>query len=149
MIGVGVGALAIAVALVLVALRDNVVFFYTPAEIAERSVEPGSRLRLGGLVKEGSIRRGEDRAITFTVTDGNRDLEVSYRGLLPDLFREGQGVVADGVLETAALFRASTVLARHDETYMPRELADALKKQGLFQHATPGGAKASESGADQ
>ena len=138
MIGFAIGALAIAAALVLVALRDNVVFFYTPSEVAEKAVQPGSRLRLGGLVKQGSIERGSDKAITFVVTDTKREIKVSYVGLLPDLFREGQGVVTEGVLQPGNAFKADSVLAKHDETYMPRDLADSLKKQGLWQHTKEG-----------
>lgn len=134
MIAVAVGALGIAAALVLFALRDNVVFFYTPSEIAQKEVQPGTRLRLGGLVKKGSIEKGGGKAVTFVVTDSAREIKVSYIGLLPDLFREGQGVVTEGVLGAGNAFKADSVLAKHDETYMPRELADSLKKQGLWQH---------------
>ena len=94
---------------------------------------PGTRFRLGGLVKQGSIHRGEAQQITFEVTDTAATLPVRYQGILPDLFREGQGVIAEGVLEPSGFFKADTVLARHDETYMPREVADALKKQGVWQ----------------
>jgi len=126
--------LSLALGLVLFALRGNIVFFHTPAEIAEKNVQPGTRLRLGGLVKEGSVQRSGGRAIEFTVADAKGEIRVSYTGLLPDLFREGQGIVAEGVLEPGNRFKADTVLAKHDEKYMPRDLADALKKQGLFQH---------------
>jgi cytochrome c-type biogenesis protein CcmE len=141
-----VSLLALAAGLVLFALRDNVVFFYTPSEVVEKSVEPGTRLRLGGLVKKGSVQRDAGKSIKFIITDVNRELAVSYVGLLPDLFREGQGVVAEGVLETASTFRADSVLAKHDEKYMPRELTDSLKKQGYFKHgekskAAPAGGK--------
>jgi cytochrome c-type biogenesis protein CcmE len=132
------GALAVlaaAVGLVLFALRDNIVFFYSPAELAQKHVSPGTRLRIGGLVKEGTVARGEDRNVAFTVTDKTADLRVSYKGLLPDLFREGQGVVVDGTLAADGGFRADSVLAKHDERYMPREVADALKKQGVWQGA--------------
>lgn len=146
MIGVAVGALAVAALLVLFALRDNVVFFYTPSEVAEKSVQAGSRLRLGGLVKKGSVERGKDQAVTFIVTDASREIKVRYKGLLPDLFREGQGVVTEGVLESAATFKADSVLAKHDETYMPRDLADSLKKQGLWQHGKTGNGNPQGSG---
>lgn len=122
--------LGVALGLVLVAMRDNIVFFYSPAEIVAKQVEPGTRLRLGGLVKEGSVERGADRFVSFTVVDTLSEVRVRYRGLLPDLFREGQGVVAEGTLEEGGNFTADTVLARHDENYMPREVADSLKKQG-------------------
>jgi cytochrome c-type biogenesis protein CcmE len=130
------GALAVlatAVGLVLFALRDNIVFFYSPAELAQKHPAPGTRLRIGGLVKESSVARGEDRNVAFTVTDRTADLRVTYKGLLPDLFREGQGVVVDGTLAADGGFRADSVLAKHDERYMPRDVADALKKQGVWQ----------------
>ena len=130
LIGAGVGVLALAAALVLTALRDSIVFFNSPTEIAEKQIAPGTRVRLGGLVKPGSLERGEQLAVRFAVTDGNRDIRVAYQGLLPDLFREGQGVVAEGVIEPGGSFRADTILAKHDERYMPKEVADALKKQG-------------------
>jgi cytochrome c-type biogenesis protein CcmE len=132
LIGMAVGVLALALGLVLYAMRDAIVFFHAPADIAAKGVQPGTRFRLGGLVKEGSVRRDGQR-ITFEVMDTETALPVRYEGILPDLFREGQGVVAEGVLESPGLFRADTVLARHDETYMPREVADALKKQGHWQ----------------
>jgi cytochrome c-type biogenesis protein CcmE len=134
------GVLGLALGLVLYAMRDSIVFFHTPQSIAEKGVTPGTRLRLGGLVRPGSLQRGEGQRITFEVADGSGVVAVSYRGLLPDLFREGQGVVTEGVLEAPGVFRADTVLAKHDETYMPREVADALKKQGHWQ-ADAGAAK--------
>ncbi len=125
--------LAVATGLVLFALRDNIVFFYSPSELAQKHVAPGARLRIGGLVKEGSLARGDGRNIAFIVTDRAGEVSVSYTGLLPDLFREGQGVVVDGVLTKDATFRADSVLAKHDERYMPRDVAEALKKQGVWQ----------------
>jgi cytochrome c-type biogenesis protein CcmE len=133
LIGTAVGVLALALGLVLYAMRDSIVFFHAPADIQAKSVQPGTRFRLGGLVKEGSIRRGENQQVTFEVTDALSSIPVRYQGLLPDLFREGQGVVAEGMLEPSGAFKADTVLARHDETYMPREVADALKAQGHWQ----------------
>ena len=127
------GILALAATLVLVAMRDSIVFFYGPTEIAEKSVAPGTRMRLGGLVEEKSVVRGADQQVRFKVTDTKSTIEVSYKGLLPDLFREGQGVVTEGVFEGSGRFRADSVLAKHDETYMPREVADTLKKQGHWQ----------------
>ncbi len=125
-------ALGLAAGLVLFALRDNIVFFYTPSELATRTIAPGARLRIGGLVKEGSVvKSGKDAS--FVVTDRSRDLKVSYTGLLPDLFREGQGVVVDGALNPDGGFRADSVLAKHDERYMPRDVADKLKAQGVWQ----------------
>lgn len=127
------GILALAATLVLVAMRDSIVFFYGPTEIAEKSVAPGTRMRLGGLVEEKSVVRGADQQVRFKVTDTKSTIEVSYKGLLPDLFREGQGVVTEGVFEGSGHFRADSVLAKHDETYMPREVADTLRKQGHWQ----------------
>jgi cytochrome c-type biogenesis protein CcmE len=100
--------------------------------MAEKAPPPGARLRLGGLVKEGSLQRENDGKIRFTVTDLKQDVAVTYVGLLPDLFREGQGVVAEGTFGADHVFRADSVLAKHDERYMPREVADALKKQGVW-----------------
>jgi cytochrome c-type biogenesis protein CcmE len=130
LIGTGVGVLAIAAALVLTALKDSIVFFNSPTDLVEKRIVPGTRIRLGGLVKSGSVMRGDNFVVRFAVTDGNKEIAVAYTGALPDLFREGQGVVAEGALDGAGLFRADTILAKHDETYMPKEVADALKKQG-------------------
>jgi cytochrome c-type biogenesis protein CcmE len=127
------GVLGLAVGMVLFALRDNVVFFYGPTEMAEKQVGPGLRLRIGGLVKAGTLTHLEGKSISFDVTDGNHDVPVAYTGLLPDLFKEGQGVVAEGALDKGGVFRADSILAKHDERYMPREVADALKKQGTWQ----------------
>ena len=99
----------------------------------EKHVTPGARLRIGGLVKEGSVVKGENLAVHFGVTDGKTTVPVAYTGLLPDLFREGQGVVAEGALDITGTFKADSVLAKHDEKYMPKEVADALKQQGRWQ----------------
>ena len=139
LIGVAGCILAIALGLVLYAMNDTIVFFNSPADIQAKNVQPGTRFRLGGLVKEGTVRREGDQQVTFVVMDAEGSIQVSYKGLLPDLFREGQGIVAEGVLESASIFRADTVLAKHDENYMPREVADTLKRQGHWQ----GEAKAS------
>jgi cytochrome c-type biogenesis protein CcmE len=133
LIGAALCTFGLAVGLVLFALRDNIVFFYSPAEIEARHIAPGVRLRIGGLVEQGSFKRDEGRAVSFVVTDGKGNLPVTYSGILPDLFREGQGVVAEGSLDRSGTFRADNVLAKHDERYMPREVADALKKQGVWQ----------------
>ena len=125
---------AIVLALVLTALKDTIVFFYTPADVVEKQVKPGVRIRLGGLVEKGSIERKEDQLIFFTVTDTEKKIRVAYKGDLPDLFREGQGVVAEGELDKKGEFVADRVLAKHDENYMPKEVADALKKKGVWQH---------------
>jgi cytochrome c-type biogenesis protein CcmE len=130
MIGGSLAVLAVAVALVLNAMRDSIVFFSTPAAVAEKHIPAGKRFRLGGLVKRGSLVRGNDLEVSFLVTEDNATLPVSYKGILPDLFREGQGVVAEGALDSSGVFRADTVLAKHDENYMPKDVADALKKQG-------------------
>jgi len=129
-IGCSLGVLALAAGLVLNALRDSIVFFSTPSMVAEQQVAAGRRFRLGGLVQPGSLKRGDNLAVTFEVADTNAKLPVVYQGILPDLFREGQGVVAEGALDASGVFKADTVLAKHDETYMPKEVADALKKQG-------------------
>ena len=129
LIGSGVGVLALAAVLVLSALRDSIVFFNSPTDVVEKKVTAGSRIRLGGLVQPGTLER-KDIDAAFDVTDGKNVIRVTYRGILPDLFREGQGVVAEGTLIDVASFRADTVLAKHDENYMPKEVADALKKQG-------------------
>ena len=133
LIASALGVLAVALGLVLYAMRDSIVFFYTPAVVAEKGIKPGTRFRLGGLVKEGSVSRAAGQEIAFDIMDAQHALRVQYTGLLPDLFREGQGVVAEGTLDASGVFKADTVLAKHDETYMPREVADALKKQGHWQ----------------
>ncbi len=129
----GLGLLAAACGLILYAISDTLVFFYTPSEAIAKAVAPGTRFRLGGLVEKGSLVRGQGTHITFTVTDTDKQMPVSYTGVLPDLFREGQGVVAEGKLNAAGVFVADTVLAKHDEKYMPKEVADALKKKGVWQ----------------
>ncbi len=133
LVAAALAVLGLAVGLVLVALRDNIVFFYGPSELAEKAPKPGARLRIGGLVKEGSLRREPGQTVHFVVTDTKAEVAATYTGLLPDLFREGQGVVAEGTLGKDGVFHAESVLAKHDERYMPRDVADALKKQGLWQ----------------
>ena len=127
----GLAVLGVAAGLVLYALRDTIIFFYTPSDIAEKGVAPGQRFRLGGMVEAGSLKRGEGTVVSFVVTDSIKALPVTYNGLLPDLFREGQGVVAEGKLDANGMFTADTVLAKHDENYMPKELADSLKAKGV------------------
>jgi cytochrome c-type biogenesis protein CcmE len=124
--------LAIAAALVLFALRDQIVFFYSPSDLAEKALAPGTRVRIGGLVEEGSVVRNDDGSVRFTVTDTAKTVAVAYRGILPDLFREGQGIVAEGTLAGDGSVTAETVLAKHDENYMPKEVVDALKAQGVW-----------------
>jgi cytochrome c-type biogenesis protein CcmE len=135
--------LALAAVLVLSALRDSIVFFNSPTDVVEKQVKPGTRIRLGGLVQPGTLDR-KDLNARFEVTDGKTAIRVSYTGILPDLFREGQGVIAEGTLVEGGAFRADTVLAKHDETYMPKEVADALKKQGHWKddYDKKGGAEA-------
>jgi cytochrome c-type biogenesis protein CcmE len=145
LIGGCVVVLAAAAMLVLVALRDKVVFFRTPSEVTEQGIGPGQRFRLGGLVADGSVKRGEGAHVEFAVTDTAATLKVRYNGILPDLFREGQGVVAEGKLDTTGLFVADTVLAKHDENYMPPEVAKALKDKGVFKHAGPDADKGARS----
>ncbi|MBM3543974.1 MAG: cytochrome c maturation protein CcmE [Alphaproteobacteria bacterium] len=132
LIGTCLAVLAIAVGLVLFAMRDSIVFFYSPSEVAEMQIEPGQRFRLGGLVEMGSVVRGEGTTIRFAITDQAKTLPVTYTGVLPDLFREGQGVVAEGSLEPNGTFHADNVLAKHDENYMPPEVAKKLKEQGVW-----------------
>ncbi len=127
----GMAALGLAVALVLSAFSDSLVFFYSPTDIATRDVEPGRRLRLGGLVEEGSVSR-DGSTVNFIVTDLTQTIQVSFTGILPDLFREGQGVVTEGSLQADGRFLATNVLAKHDETYLPKEVADALKASGRW-----------------
>ncbi len=129
LIGSGAIVLAIAAALVLGALRDSIVFFNSPTDVAEKQIAPGTRIRVGGLVQTGSVVR-ENLDARFDITDGKNTIRVAYRGILPDLFREGQGIVAEGRLEGGMNFVADVVLAKHDENYMPKEVADALRKQG-------------------
>ena len=121
-----------AAALVLTALKDNVLYFYSPSDVETRHVQPGVAFRIGGLVAPNSVRHGADAGLTFTVTDGKSSVPVSYRGVLPALFREGQGVVALGSLSETGTFAATEVLAKHDEKYMPPEVVDALKRSGRW-----------------
>ncbi|WP_312417509.1 cytochrome c maturation protein CcmE, partial [Shinella sp.] len=117
--------------LVMFAFSQSIAYFYVPGDLAKASVPPGTRIRLGGLVEDGTVKRGEGSTVTFTVTDTLSTVPVTYTGILPDLFREGQGVVAEGTFGADGLFIADTVLAKHDETYMPKDVADRLKAQGV------------------
>ena len=127
LIGSGVAILSVAAILVMFALKDSVVFFHTPSDVSEKGIPAGQRIRLGGLVEQGSVKRGEGTVVAFTVTDTLKQIPVTYNGVLPDLFREGQGVVAEGTLDAAGHFKADSVLAKHDENYMPKDVADTLK----------------------
>lgn len=134
----GLGAvLAIAATLIFVALRDQIVFFYSPSEVKERAITAGTAIRLGGLVKEGTWKR-EGETSDFVVTDGQTEMAAHYVGLLPDLFREGQGVVIEGSVTPEGTFAATNVLAKHDENYMPKELVEELKKRGEWQREGAG-----------
>jgi cytochrome c-type biogenesis protein CcmE len=136
LIALSLAVVGAAAGLSLYALSDSIVFFLSPSEVAEKAVAPGARLRIGGLVKTGTVVKSADQNVAFVLTDGAHDLKVAYQGLLPDLFREGQGVVAEGVLAAPDQMRAETILAKHDERYMPREVVEALKKQGRWQEGT-------------
>ena len=139
LIGVAIGFVGLAVSFVTIAFNDTVVFFFSPTELAEKSVEPDRRIRVGGLVEDGSVVKGGDNGeVSFRVTDGTTSLTIHYVGILPDLFREGQGIVAQGRLINAT-FEADEVLAKHDETYLPPEVAEALKQQGHWKEGADGG----------
>ncbi|MBK9077718.1 MAG: cytochrome c maturation protein CcmE [Hyphomicrobium sp.] len=131
MIGAGVATLALAAILVLFAMKDSIVFFHTPSDIAEKHIPAGQRIRLGGLVADGSVQRGQGTTVTFKVTDTLKDIPVAFTGVLPDLFREGQGVVAEGKLDANGVFVADSVLAKHDENYMPAEVKKSLEERGV------------------
>ena len=128
---IALGLLGVAAGLVLSAFEENIVFFYSPTDIAENNVAAGRRIRLGGLVEEDSVKKAGGAVVNFRVTDLTTVIAVTYKGLLPDLFSEGQGIVAEGTLQ-GGMFRADEVLAKHDETYMPPEVAEALKKSGKW-----------------
>jgi cytochrome c-type biogenesis protein CcmE len=127
--------LALATRLTLYALGQKTSYFYMPSDLQATAPEPGQRIRLGGLVGAGTIARGEGTQVVFAVTDETHSVQVTYDGILPDLFREEQGVVTEGVFRGDGVFLADSVLARHDENYMPKEVADRLKESGLWQHA--------------
>lgn len=127
----GLAALGTAVGLVLMALKDDIVFFYSPTDLQAKHITDQRRIRIGGLVEEGSLLK-EGSTVNFRITDTVTTVTVTYVGVLPDLFREGQGVVAEGKLDRDGLFHAQTILAKHDEKYMPPEVADALKKAGQW-----------------
>lgn len=131
----GMSFILAAVLLIMFAFGQSVAYFYMPGDIAKSNIPPGTRIRLGGLVAEGSVVRGEGSTVSFEVTDGNVTIPVAYTGILPDLFREGQGVVTEGRFADGTTdFTADTVLAKHDENYMPKEVADRLKEEGIWQH---------------
>lgn len=128
----GMGFILAAVLLIMFAFSQTIAYFYVPGDLKTVEIDAGTRIRLGGLVEDGSVKRGEGSTVTFTVTDTLATVPVTYTGILPDLFREGQGVVAEGSFrEGDRVFVADTVLAKHDETYMPKDVADRLKAQGV------------------
>ena len=131
LIGTCLGVLALATGLVMYALTDKITYFRTPSDIAEQKIKTGQRFRLGGLVEQGSVKRGASTTVEFAVTDTLKTQAVTYSGILPDLFREGQGVVTEGVLNDKGVFVADTVLAKHDENYMPPDVAKSLKDRGV------------------
>jgi cytochrome c-type biogenesis protein CcmE len=133
LIALGAVMLAAATALIGWGMRDGIEFFRSPSDVAEAPPRPGERFRMGGLVEEGSLERGAAHQVRFTITDGGAEAIVVFDGILPDLFREGQGIIATGSLENG-VFVASEVLAKHDESYMPKEVADALEERGLLRH---------------
>jgi len=138
----GLATLGVAAALVLTALEDSIVFFYSPTDLVTKQVPADKRLRIGGLVQAGSVKRDPDGVtVRFSVTDTANTVSVAYRGVLPDLFREGQGIVAEGRMAAGGQFRADEVLAKHDEKYMPPEVAESLKKAGVWKGTQAGGAK--------
>lgn len=149
LIGGSLTVLAVAVALMLNAFRDSIVFFNSPTDVLEKHVGLGARIRLGGLVKTGSLVHADGLRIRFEVTDGRNEIPVTYKGVVPDLFREGQGVVAEGALDGAGIFVADTILAKHDATYMPKEVVDALKKSGHWKDEYAEGAALPASGAEK
>tara|TARA_R110002049_G_scaffold52872_27_gene148382 strand:- start:3514 stop:4002 length:489 start_codon:yes stop_codon:yes gene_type:complete len=142
-IGAVLLAVAGAAALALTAFEDSVVFFFSPSEIVEKSpIDPDQRLRIGGLVEEGTVTKLQDgKTIAFVVTDMAQSVTVAYSGILPDLFREGQGIVAEGHMNANGTFVASEVLAKHDENYMPPEVAESLKKSGYWEEIEAKNAK--------
>ena len=141
----GLAALGVATGLILSAMGDSLVFFYSPSDLAEQNIPTGRHARIGGLVEDGSVQRaGDGKTVHFKITDGKHDVPVVYVGALPDLFREGQGVVAEGTIDDTSGLSATTVLAKHDEKYMPKEVVDALKKSGEWRGdgAAPGASSA-------
>ncbi|POF32340.1 cytochrome c maturation protein CcmE [Roseibium marinum] len=133
LIGTAGVVLATAFGLIMFALYDELVFFQSPTDIARNTLPSGQRIRLGGLVEDGSVVRSDNAEVSFRVTDMENTVSVTYKGILPDLFREGQGVVTEGIVRPDGVFVADSVLAKHDENYIPKEVAEALKKQGHWQ----------------
>ncbi|HMO06970.1 MAG TPA: cytochrome c maturation protein CcmE [Paracoccaceae bacterium] len=138
-IAIAFAALAVSAGMIGYAMRDGIAFFRTPTQLVESPPGPDERLRIGGLVEEGSLVRGQGETVRFRVTDTTTAVPVAYTGILPDLFAEGEGTVATGRW-VDGVFEASEILAKHDETYMPKEVVDALKEQGVFKPEAPGAA---------
>jgi cytochrome c-type biogenesis protein CcmE len=132
----GLAFLAAATGLTFYAIGQKASYFYMPADLAAASVPPGQRIRLGGLVEKGTIVRGQGATVAFSVTDKQKSVKVTYTGILPDLFREDQGVITEGAFGPDGVFVADSVLAKHDERYMPKEVADGLKAKGVWQEST-------------
>ncbi len=132
----GLAFLAAATALTFYALGQKASYFYMPGDLAAAELQPGQRIRLGGLVERGTIERGQGTTVAFSVTDTDGSVKVTYTGILPDLFREDQGVIAEGSFGPDGTFVADSVLAKHDETYMPKEVADSMKAKGIWQEST-------------
>lgn len=132
----GLAFLGAATGLTFYSLGQKASYFYMPADLTTARVQPGQRIRLGGLVEKGTVVRGQGATVAFSVTDTHKSVKVSYTGILPDLFREEQGVITEGAFGTDGVFVADSVLAKHDERYMPKELADGLKAKGVWQEST-------------
>ncbi|MFU0506631.1 cytochrome c maturation protein CcmE [Pseudaminobacter sp. NGMCC 1.201702] len=132
-IAAGAGFLAAATALTFYALGQKASYFYMPGDLQAATLQPGQRIRLGGLVEKGTVIRGQGTEVSFAVTDHEKSVKVTYSGILPDLFREDQGVITEGSFDPSGEFVADSVLAKHDETYMPKEVADGLKAKGVWQ----------------
>ncbi|KEQ03017.1 cytochrome c maturation protein CcmE [Pseudorhizobium pelagicum] len=135
----GSGFIFVAVLLVAFAFTQSITYFFMPSDLATIRIASGTRIRLGGLVAEGSVQRSQGSRVAFSVTDGSGTVPVSYTGILPDLFREGQGVVTEGAFDAVShAFVADTVLAKHDENYMPKDVADRLKEEGVWEYDVVG-----------
>ncbi|MER8366927.1 cytochrome c maturation protein CcmE [Mesorhizobium sp. M1348] len=134
-IAAGLAFLGVATGLTFYALGQKASYFYMPADLATASLQPGQRIRLGGLVEKGTVERSQGATVAFSVTDNQEDVKVTYTGILPDLFREGQGVITEGSFGPDGVFVADSVLAKHDETYMPKEVADGLKAKGVWKES--------------
>jgi cytochrome c-type biogenesis protein CcmE len=138
-IGGGMSVLVVAVTLVLVALGQGAAYFRMPSDLTATDMHPGTRIRLGGLVEKGTVDRGHGTTVHFDVTDQKKSVPVVFTGILPDLFRAGQGVIVEGTFDAGGHFVADTVLAKHDERYMPKDVEEALKAKGVWVGKDKGG----------